>query len=226
MIHKGPRPVAWADLDFEQRACLQTISAASEKRRDADLLAWSEAHRARSLDIPERLVTERLNVSRSTLQRQLNERYPTPSDEEPSPATAASKQPPTEPVQDTDLRNDQGIDPFPTQQSPLQPAQDTDPQEDHGIDPAPTQQLLAGKETDIRSQGRAIDAAVAGHPPTLADDIDAMPYEDVTAYLNALSDEDYGALADFVNDRELPDYYDEERMYRFAVQLHRLHVES
>ena len=85
MTHKGPRPVTWKDLDAAQRACLQTISTAYEKRRDADILAWSEARRARDLDVPERLVAERLEVSRATLQRQLSQRFPPPPKEQQSP---------------------------------------------------------------------------------------------------------------------------------------------
>lgn len=165
MTHKGPLPVAWADLDSEQRACLQTISTAREKRRDADLLAWSEARRARDLDVPERMIAERLQVSRATLQRQLARRFaPTPDDKPPTAATlqqlpsqpariaisaAVDAAPTRGPLLDgqADPHDDRAVEP-PTQQPTHQPAETTHSHQDLTAEPTPTRQPLLDGELD------------------------------------------------------------------------------
>ena len=144
MTHNGPLPVAWRDLDREQRACLRTISKACETRRDADFLAWTEARRARDLNVPERMIAERLQVSRATLQRQLAQRFPTVTDEHPSDATpiellpneppqvtvsyAVEPAPTTRPTptETTDAHGDLALETTPTRQPPHQTPETTD----------------------------------------------------------------------------------------------------
>ena len=247
MTHKGRRRVAWADLDAEQRACLQTISTACEKRRDAEHVAWCEAQRARDLDIPERMIAERLEVSRTTLLRQLAQRSGSLRDEKRS--AVKSPEPPGRPAQvaarsagesgstkrrlphgQRETREDLVVEPAVTGQFGVEGVGTVDAPEDLVVEPAVTGQLVLDEEIEVWSRSCVDEYDRRGPDGTLLDDVFAMPYEEVVAYWSALDDANRRAVVEylrddgFLRDHELQDHRHRETVTRFAVVLHQLHV--
>ena len=260
--------MAWRDLDREQRACLRTISKAWENRRDADFLAWAEARHARDLNVPERMIAERLQVSRTTLQRQLAQRFPTVPDENPSDATpldllpneppqvtvppavepapiarptrtettdahrdlalktTPTRQPPHQTPETTDATEDAADAGTVAVQRPHQPAGTTNPPEKPAAEPAPTLRLPPEEEVGIWSRSCVRDARASELLTILTERVEAMPYEDVVAYWNALSAANRNALMQALSDLELQDELNAEAPMRIAVVLHQLHVNS
>ena len=247
MTHKGPRPVAWKDLDAEQRSCLQAISAAAEMRRDTDLRAWSEAQRARDLGVPERMIADCLKVSRATLQRQLAQRFPTLTDSKPpvatAPAVTALDQPPSQPAhatvapaitltpakrppsrEETDTLEDLELSPASTWQPRHRPAASTDTLKDLSADPTSTRQPPPDEEPDTWSPRCVREAEGSELLLIVSKEVSAMSDEDVLACYETLNDMNRRALAEYLRDQQLHDQHSNEALMRFAVLLHQLHV--
>ena len=242
MAHKGPRRVAWRDLDAEQRSCLQAISAAVENRQDAELRSWSEARRARDLGVPERMVAESLDVSRATLRRQLARRGAAPTTGEP-PTTTAPNQPPSQPAQgtiapalmrdptlrrpsrqETAAREDLGLSPASTGQRRNRPVNPAGALREVAPAPGATRQPPSEERPEAWSPRCVIEAEGSELLPIVSDDVAAMSDDDVLAYWGALNDANRRALTKYLRDQQLHDQHSDKALMRLAVLLHRLHV--